>query len=254
MPVTLPSDALDQILNHLDDPSDVLNVALSNKTLHSVAVPQHLYYRDIRSRLNIPTLWTWLSRPDDLRAVHIRSLTILPDQGSDFYHINNHFYDLRERLPPDFTPAERIPLSCNLDFDLCRQSEASLISTLKRMSGLERFRWYCLPRPLFVSDDDIWTALQSLGTVKEVDIYDRETSEIKIPPVVTSDSFLRFSTLKCVKLQSSVCRGSDEPMMPPGLEKMLLNLPDLEVHCPFLLIVLILSHTRTLISIRWISG
>ena len=45
----------------------VLNVALSNKTLHSVAVPQHLYYRDIRSRLNNPTLWTWLSRPDDLR-------------------------------------------------------------------------------------------------------------------------------------------------------------------------------------------
>ena len=201
MPVTLPSDALDQILNHLDDSSDVLNVALSNKTLHTVAVPQHLYYRDIRSRLNNPTLWTWLSRPDDLRAVHIRSLTILPDQDFDFYSINpNHSYDLRERLPPDFTPAERTPLTSKRDIDLCRQSEASLISTLKRMSGLECFRWYRLPRPLLDSDDDIWTALQRLGTVKEVDIYDGKAIEIQIPPVVTSDSVCNFQICERINL------------------------------------------------------
>ena len=60
------------------------------------------------------------------------------------------------------------------------------------MSGLERFRWYRLPQPLLDSDDDIWTALQRLGTVKELDIYDGEAIEIQIPPVVTSDSVCTF--------------------------------------------------------------
>jgi len=193
MPVMLPSDALNQILNHLDDSSDVLNFALSNKTHHSVAVPQHLYYRDIRSRLNNPALWTWLSRSDDLRAVHIRSLTILPDQSFDFYSISpSHSYDLRERLPPDFTPVERTPLTSKRDLDLRHLSEISLILALKRMSGLERFRWYRLPRPLTDGYDDIWNTLQGLGTVKEIDIYDGETVEIQIPPVVTSDTVCNF--------------------------------------------------------------
>jgi len=67
------------------------------------------------------------------------------------------------------------------DFDLCHLYEVSLISAVKRMSGLELLRWYRLPRPLIDGYDDIWTTLQGLGT----DIYDGEA-------VVTSDTVCNF--------------------------------------------------------------
>lgn len=180
MTETLPHDALSQILDHVDDPSDILNVALCNKFFYSVAVPQHLHYRDIRSRLQNHSLWTWLSRVDDLRASQIRSLTLLPDQESDFYHLSNALYDLRERLPSDFTPDQPIPLVAFRDADECRMLELALLLALKRMTRLQKVRWYRLPRPLLQDTDDfsIWTTLQNLGTVKELDLYDGEESEI----------------------------------------------------------------------------
>jgi len=52
------------------------------------------------------------------------------------------------------------------------------------MSGLERFKWYRLPRPLLDGLD--------FGMVKEIDIYDGEAVEIQIPPVVTSDTMCNF--------------------------------------------------------------
>lgn len=89
----LPPETLSQILDHVDEPSDVLNVTLSRKTLYSIAVQHHLQYRNIRSRLQNPSLSTWFTRADGLRASHIHSLTLLPDQDSDFYHIR-HSYDV----------------------------------------------------------------------------------------------------------------------------------------------------------------
>jgi len=187
MPVVLPPDVLESILNHVESPSDVLNVALSNKVLRSIAIPQHLHYRDIRSRLSNIALWTWLSRLDDLRAARIRSLTILPDQDWDFYS-QTHTYDLRERLPPDFIPSQGIPLSIKRDLDLYRQCEVILISVLERMTSLQRFRWYRVPRPMVNGEDNIWSTLRRIGTIKEIDLYDGDSEELTDLPIATLDT------------------------------------------------------------------
>lgn len=155
MPVILPPDALDQIVSHVEDFSDVLNVTLSGKALSSVALSQHLHYREIRTRLHNPALWTFLSRSDDLRAAHIHSLTILPD--NDFYFSEmtpGHPYDLRERLPPEITPPESRSCAPHQELEACRESEMSLVSVLKRMSGLQRFKWYRELRPVLEEGTD----------------------------------------------------------------------------------------------------
>ena len=189
MPGPLPVDVWDQILTHIPNSSDILNVALASKDLLSIAIPYHLHYRDIRSRLTNPSLWTWLSRLEDLHAAQIRSLTILPDQDEDFYSVRPaHSYDLRERLPPDFTPSDPIPLTARRDIDLYRQCEAGIVSTLTRMTSLERFRWYRIPRPLLRGENDIWTTLQALGTVKEIDVYDAEDPEIEATSILTTET------------------------------------------------------------------
>jgi hypothetical protein len=196
MPVTLPSDVLDEIVNHVDDYSDVLNVALSNKALSSVALPQHLHYRDIRTRLHNPALWSWLSRSDDLRAAHIHSLTILPDNDFDLYEMTpSHTYDLRERLPPELTPSESRPFTSHRDLEACRESETSLVSVLKRMSSLQRFRWYRVPRPLLEEGtDDVWSTLQRLGTLRELDIFDGDANEIHVSSIIISNSVCVFNS------------------------------------------------------------
>jgi len=190
MPVTLPSDVVDEIVNHIEGYSDVLNVALSSKALSSVALPQHLHYRDIRTRLHNPALWSWLSRSDDLRATHIHSLTILPDNDFDLYEMTpNHTYDLRERLPPELTPSESRPFTSDRNLEACRESETSLVSVLKRMSSLQRFRWYRVPRPLLdEGTDNVWSTLHRLGTVRELDIFDGDANEIQVPSIVISDT------------------------------------------------------------------
>jgi len=194
MLVTLPSDVLDEIVNHIEDYSDVLNVALSNKVLSSVALPQHLHSRDIRTRLHNPALWSWLSRSDDLRAAHIRSLTILPDNDFDLYEMTpDHTYDLRERLPSELTPCESRPFTSYRNLEACRESETSLVSALKRMSCLQRFRWYRVPRPLLEeSTDNVWSTLQGLDTVRELDVFDGDVSEVQIAPIVISDTVRGF--------------------------------------------------------------
>lgn len=187
MAIVLPLDAVGQILQHVEEQSDVLSVALCSKSLYSVTVPQHLHYRDIRTRLNNPSLWALLSRTEDLRAPYVRSLTILPDQEEDFHRYNYSLihHDFRERLPPECTPAEKIPHLYSLDeaqlAETYRRSENALVFALKRMIRLKRFRWYHVPQPFLHGEDSIWTMLQSLGTVKEVDVYDRGTDSIHPP-------------------------------------------------------------------------
>ncbi|KAF4618515.1 hypothetical protein D9613_010016 [Agrocybe pediades] len=232
MPIQLPLDVVDQVLCHTDDPSDVLSVALCNRALHSVAIPHHLYYRDIRTRLTNISLWNWLSRLDDLRAEHIRSLTILPDQDSDFYDMN-YSYDLRERLPPDFTPSSPIPLTAYRDLDVCRQSEMVLIATLRRTSRLQRFRWHRIPPPLSEGQENIWTVLRRLDTLSEIDLYDGGSLELGVPPMLTSPELYSLANLTTLKLRSEgnkLFPDAAGPEVPSGLQNMLLqNLPNLEV-------------------------
>ena len=189
MSTLLPSDVLGQVVNHIDDYSDVLNVALSNKALYSVVVPYHLHFRDLRTRLHNPALWSWLSRLDDLRAAQIRSLTILPDADFELYTMTpTAIYDLRERMAPELAPFESRPLTVHQDLDACCEAEVNLVSALKRMSCLRRFRWYHVPRPLIDGTDGVWSVLQRLGTVRELDILDVGDNGIEVPPVAISET------------------------------------------------------------------
>ncbi|KAF8155921.1 hypothetical protein B0H34DRAFT_808883 [Crassisporium funariophilum] len=231
MAFTLPSDVLDEVVNHVEDYSDVLNVALSSKDLFSIAVPHHLHFRDIRTRLQNPALWSWLSRLDDLRAAHVRSLTILPDNGYDFYTMSPaDTYDFRERLPSDFIPSESLPFTSHRNLEACLESEMSLVTVLKRMSNLKRFRWYRVPRPLLQEGpDDVWSTLRRLGTVRELDIFDDDVSEIEVSSIANSETFLHFDSLTSLKLRTTVGSQSYDPEI-PQLEQMVLhNCPNLEV-------------------------
>ncbi|KAF8155918.1 hypothetical protein B0H34DRAFT_715335 [Crassisporium funariophilum] len=230
MAFTLPSDVLGEVVNHVEDYSDVLNVALSSKDLFSIAVPHHLHFRDIRTGLHNPALWSWLSRLDDIRAAHIRSLTILPDNEYNFYtRTPVDTYDLRERLPSDFIPSESRPSTAH-HVEACRESEMSLITVLKRMSNLQRFRWYRVPRPLLEDGpNDVWSTLRRLGTVRELDIYDSHDLEIKASSIANSETFLHFDSLTSLKLRTTVCSQSYDPEIPQLEQMVLTNCQNLEV-------------------------
>lgn len=147
----LPSDVFDQILNHIEGPIDILNFALSNKTLYSVAVPRHLHYRDIRTPLYNPSLWDSLSRKDDIRAFHVQSLTILPDTQFDF--MGALFlckdYDIRKRLDPNFTTCEPTMGHPDRYAQDYIDEEDIMIVALERMVCLRRFVWHRVERPFF---------------------------------------------------------------------------------------------------------
>ena len=183
MIASLPPDLLDVILGHIESHADILNVALSNKALHSLVVSsRYLHYCDIRSKLHNPSLWSWLSRLDDLRAANIHSLTILPD---DVYDIYSSVLDgLRERLPPNF-PSKPQPLS-SLTLETARESQMLLVSALRRMSHLRQFRWYCIPPPVLEGEDDIWTTLARLGTIRELNILDFQVAQFQVTPIAAS--------------------------------------------------------------------
>ena len=177
---SLPHEALDVIMGHIESYDDILSVALSNRALYSLVVSRHLYYRDIRSRLHNPSLWSWLSRSDDLRAAHIHSLTILPDDQPDAYR-------LRERLPPNF-PSQSRPANYSPTLEATRESQMLLVSALKRMFRLRRFRWYCVPRPVLEGEDDIWNTLARLGTVRDLCVLDFEVDELQVTPIAASST------------------------------------------------------------------
>ena len=198
MPATLPLDVFDQILNHIDDPCDVLNLALSNKTLYSVAVPRHLHYRDICTPLYNLSLWTLLSINDDIRASQIRSLSILPDSKYDAPSLHPwKFYDTRKRLDPDFIPDEPEVRGPDLDVDKYINAEDIMISALERMVCLRRFVWYRAERPHHGSGDDLWTTLQNLGTVKEIDIYENNKyrPSLGLFPIISTGTVSHYFNL-----------------------------------------------------------
>ncbi|CAA7261821.1 unnamed protein product [Cyclocybe aegerita] len=240
MPVALPSDALEQIIAHVDEYSDVLSVALSSKELYEVAVPLHLQYRDIRSRLNNPALWTWLSRLDDLRAARIRSLTLLADDEFG-WEMHESAHDLRERVPAEFEKSDRERLP-ELTSEACRQCEVGLVKALKRMTRLQRFRWYRVPRPVLEGPDDIWSTLAQLGTVREIDVLDKEASTFDVASIAHSETFLRLSALTTFKLRTSVCSLKDDPEISQVEQMLLQNCPDIEV------LVLVLDLNEPIIT------
>ncbi|KDR76599.1 hypothetical protein GALMADRAFT_451976 [Galerina marginata CBS 339.88] len=231
MSVTLPYDLLEQVVAYVDDRHDVLSFALSNKDAYSLAVPQHLHYRDIRCKLRNPNLWQWLSGSENRRVAHIRSLTILPEYTEGHWLPSEHLYYLRQRLPAELSryesPSLRPPTKEKL-----RDSERKLISALKRMSNLQRFRWYHSPRPLLNGGDNVWSTLKRLGSVKEVDAVDSCSYVPGVKFMALSETFLSLTGITSFKHRTAICgsfpHGEDPEI--PLLEQMLAyKLPELSV-------------------------
>lgn len=82
-----------------------------------------------------------------------------------------------------------------------------MLGALKRMVGLRAFQWYRVPRPVLQvglgdngeegPEDDIWTVLKGLGTVRALDILDMDAEKqanLKVPAIVVSPTVSRSSS------------------------------------------------------------
>ncbi|KDR76596.1 hypothetical protein GALMADRAFT_247003 [Galerina marginata CBS 339.88] len=231
MSVTLPYDVLEQVVAYIDDYPDVLNFALSNKEAYSLAVPQHLHYRDIRCKLRNPSLWQWLSRSENRRVAHIRSLTILPEDAKSHWLPSEHLYDLRRRLPAELSTHESPSMDLPSE-EVLLDSERKLISALKRMSNLQRFRWYHLPGPQLNGGNNVWSTLKQLGSVKEVDAVDLGFYFPGVTLMALSKTFLSLTGFTSFKHRTAIGDSLSDDKYPeiPLLEHMLVyNLPELRV-------------------------
>jgi hypothetical protein len=165
----LPIEILDRIADNVESYDDLLAMAVSSTALYSTLVPTHLHFHDIASKLSSRSLWAWISRAQDHHAARVYSLTIVPDHPRDIEGIDpHHDYVLRSRLPSEFQGGRKEVEATVSDYD----SEIELISALRRMSRLRRFRWYRSYQPLVEGENDIWDIIGRLGTVKELDVLD----------------------------------------------------------------------------------
>ncbi|KAG6823499.1 hypothetical protein H0H92_010014 [Tricholoma furcatifolium] len=107
-----------------------------------------------------------------------------------------------------------------------------LVRALKRMCRLKQFQWYHIPRPMIdEGTEDIWSTLQKLGTVKELEVFDGEERGIFTPSITKSNTFTSFSGLTTLNLFIiDPSTSGTEVQISPGLHEMLLSeCPCLEV-------------------------
>ncbi|KZT25457.1 hypothetical protein NEOLEDRAFT_343389 [Neolentinus lepideus HHB14362 ss-1] len=234
--VALPPETLEVIACNSDCRKDLLSLALSCRYLYSVVSHPHLQYYDIRCRLDLTALWTRLSHPEDGYAGLIHSLTILPN---DFWHIDSILRDslpLEERLPEEYqeyTPLEKVRSAA---IDRVMEWEEQLNIALKRMKNLRQFRWLhsaCVVE----GEGDLWSTLNSLGTIHDLHILDIHIRDIRAAPslgshIATSSSFLSFRGLSSLDLRTDAYELDNETPDATALLRMLIsNCPELERLC-----------------------
>lgn len=132
----LPLELLDAVLACIDEPSDLLHLALTCKSLCSFIIPEHLYFRVIRCRVqDTRELWILLSQNVRL-ASRVRSLTVFGD-----------YINLNERIPPAYyLIVASASLTVTGDVDSkgveIKLSNADLMrKALRQMKGLARFEF-----------------------------------------------------------------------------------------------------------------
>ncbi|EPQ50367.1 hypothetical protein GLOTRDRAFT_134034 [Gloeophyllum trabeum ATCC 11539] len=108
--------------------------------------------------------------------------------------------------------------------------EHELGTALRRMQNLHQFRWFRPLPPVSTGEDDLWTILKSLGTVRALHILDlHEKCLPSWPSVVASSSFLSFCGLTSLTLRSEAMdRISEDPDVTPLLQMLVSNCPALE--------------------------
>ncbi|EPQ50365.1 hypothetical protein GLOTRDRAFT_141548 [Gloeophyllum trabeum ATCC 11539] len=206
---------------------------MSCRYLYSILRDTHLQYRDIRSPLCKPVLWSRLAR-DDMRASLTRSLTILPENVfNDMQSVISDYLPMEERVPEEYRECSPVDNGRNSDVPRRREvlhgHEQNLIAALKRMTNLRQFRWFRMPPPVSEGKDDLWTMLNSLGTVEELHVLDlQDLKSSGWRSVVETPSFLSFQGLTFLDLRTDVAdRAEDDPDLDPLL-RMLVNCPRLK--------------------------
>jgi hypothetical protein len=173
----LPVETLEEIVNLVDEPRDLFNLASACRILARIIIPRHLQYRVIRCRLNTSTVGKQLSM-DKLLARNVRILELQQDPKDD------RPADPRLRIPRGLEFAETYeshPLrrydhaaSLEREYDL----ELRLISSIKNMSNLTHFKWNRDP-PLIGDrspQGDVWMALKGCRELRELDALDVEST------------------------------------------------------------------------------
>ncbi|TFK47458.1 hypothetical protein OE88DRAFT_806348 [Heliocybe sulcata] len=233
----MPLEMLSRIACSIDSRPDLLSLAITCKSLYSIISPSHLQYHDIRTPLAMPLLWKRLAHHDDCHAPMIRSLTILYNNRA-FTGLADLVGDAasEERLPEEYRePHGRGNAVVHGPFheaELLRQWESDFMLALKRMKNLRRFRWY-RRTPVIQGDNDIWSALNDLGTVKDVQFVDLQCRhgriELNTPPIIASPSFLSLQGLSSLDVRkeelSSIATATD---VTPLLTMLVQRCPDIQ--------------------------
>ncbi|KZT25473.1 hypothetical protein NEOLEDRAFT_1133420 [Neolentinus lepideus HHB14362 ss-1] len=238
--VTLPPEILDILACNLDCRKDLLSLALSCRYLYSIVSHLHLQYHEIRCRLNMSALWTRLAHPEDGHAGLIRSLTILPNNLCDIDSVMEDSLPLKERLPEEYQEYTPLEDDQSAVIESVTEWEEQLNMALKRMKNLRQFRWFRDP-PVVESEDesedDLWSTLNALGTIRDLSILDLCRSSGLGPYTATWDSFLSFRGLSSLDLKTDAYDIDYEMPDATALLGMLINnCPDLERLCLFLVL------------------
>ena len=72
----LPIELIENIIDHIDSPKDLLPFALSSKSFHRLIIPNHLELRHICCHLCHESIWKLLVSTPSL-AANVRTLTII---------------------------------------------------------------------------------------------------------------------------------------------------------------------------------
>ncbi|THH04019.1 hypothetical protein EW146_g10289 [Bondarzewia mesenterica] len=209
--LSLPPEILDEIVTEIPSRNTLLALSKSSRSLAALIIPHHLNFCVIRARIFRSHLWERLAR-DGLHAANVRSMTVL----------KNNFEDAEEAgWPVARTQAASVA-----------EIETTLVSALQRMVHLNEFAWYHVCPPALTGEDDIWSTLQRLGTVRNLDILDMPdgtNSDRLKKGIIFSDSFLRLSGFTTLKLHSSplgLLGGKLD--LTPLIDMLEHNCPDLE--------------------------
>ncbi|THH07331.1 hypothetical protein EW146_g9353 [Bondarzewia mesenterica] len=199
--LSLPPEILEEIVTEIPSRNTLLALSKSSRSLAALIIPHHLNFCVIRAHIFRSHLWERLAR-DGLHAAN----------------------SSREREEAGWPIARTQAASV-------AEIETTLVSALQRMVRLNEFAWYHVPSPVLTGENDIWSTLQRLGTVRNLDILDMPVtanSDGSKRGIIFSDSFLRLSGLTTLKLHSTALNLDVEPDVTPLTDMLEHNCPDLE--------------------------
>lgn len=163
----LPLELADAILDCVDAPSDVLSLARTCKTLHALAVPDHLHYRHIfvRACATEGALWAHLAaHPRRARAVRVLRIGGKERVGPPEVISTTASLPDGVGLEPELEVARG---TCSpgavANRECVLRAQAALIKALRHMSGLQEVLWDSGEHAWYEHDDWVWHALRRAG-------------------------------------------------------------------------------------------